>query len=188
MLPEDVTARRQGGADEHDRGADTDRFAGRDDGAADGHRRLDREASRLGLVSRQRLRSRSDCSLEPASASRRSSAARARAASARSSARASSASASASESGASVVDGSASESVTGPGQSPARVHRDSRLVPGYTRRTHVITPKSLAGRGVRTRNIQVHATSHVIFSEEENFLIAHAKIFPCVSSWRWWLR
>ena len=84
-------------------------------------RRLDR---------RQRLRSGDRRSAWP----RRSSAARARAASARSSARESSSSASASESGASVVDGSASESVTGPGQSPALAHRDSRLASNCTRR------------------------------------------------------
>jgi hypothetical protein len=52
---------------------------------------------------------------------------------------------------------------------------------------HVITPKSLAGRGVRTRNT-VLLLPFVIFSEKENFLITHAKIFQCVSSWRWWLR
>jgi hypothetical protein len=29
---------------------------------------------------------------------------------------------------------------------------------------------------------------HVIFSEEENFLIAHVKLIRCVSPWRYLLR
>jgi hypothetical protein len=151
-----------------------------------GHRRLDRQ--RAGLESSASASSvASDCSLESASASRRNSAARARAASARSSARTSSASASASESGASVVDGSASESVTGPGQSPAQVHRDARLVPGYTRRITLSLQSRWPG-GCGDAQYAGPCHLYVIFSEEENFLIAHAKILPCASSWRWWLR
>jgi len=57
-----------------------------------------------------------------------------------------------------VVDRSASESVTGPGQSPARVHRDSRLFPDYTRRITLSPPKSLAGCAMRTRKIHVTAS------------------------------
>ena len=148
-----------------------------------GHRRLNREAA--GLASAPAASSvASDCSLEPASASRRNSAARARAASARCSARRSSSSAAASESGPSVVDGSASESVTGPGQSPARVHRDSRLVPEYTRRItlspQIRRPDALCGPAT-----SISGSLYAIFSEEENFLIARVKIFPCDSSWRW---
>ena len=51
-----------------------------------------------------------------------------------------------------MVDGSASESVTGPGQSPAQVHRDSRLVPDYTRRITLSPqsrwPDALCGRAI----------------------------------------
>jgi hypothetical protein len=94
----------------------------------------------------------------------------------------SSSSASASESGASVVDGSASDSVTGPGQSPARVHRDSRLVPDYTRRI-TLSPQSRWPDALCGRAISMGCRPYAIFSEEENFLIAHAKLFRCVSSW-----
>ena len=107
-------------------------------------------ASEAGLASATPASSvASDRSLEPASASRRNSAARARAASARSSARTSSSSAAASESGAFggrwVGAGVRHWSWAIAGASTPRLTARS----GLHTKNHVITPKSLAGCAVQ---------------------------------------